>query len=29
MPHLVTIDGLLNTADQVFAKVDGDLFIRR
>ena len=29
MPHLITIDGLLDPADQLFAKVDGDLFIRR
>ena len=27
MSHLVAIDGLLDTTDQVFAKVDGDLLI--
>ena len=27
MSHLVAIDGLLDTADQVFEEVDGDLLI--
>ena len=27
MSHLIAIDGLLDTADQVFEEVDGDLLI--